>query len=152
MASVLFMRIGSVHHHTPNVLDECAKCFRTMQATIAKYSGMMARFNVDDKGTIMLAAFGPPPAQHEDDAVRAVRVRLRSSPTPTPTLTPTLTRCARCAAASTSSRSKSVRGMTYAWASPRVTSMRGRWATASGASAPSLALTLALALTLPADH
>jgi hypothetical protein len=28
---------------------------RIMQATIAKYSGMMARFNVDDKGTIMLA-------------------------------------------------------------------------------------------------
>ena len=55
VASVLFMRIGSVHHHTPNVLDECAKCFRIMQATIAKYSGMMARFNVDDKGTIMLA-------------------------------------------------------------------------------------------------
>ena len=41
MASVLFMRIGSVHHHTPNVLDECAKCFRIMQATIAKYSGMV---------------------------------------------------------------------------------------------------------------
>ena len=88
MASVLFMRIGSVHHHTPNVLDECAKCFRTMQATIAKYSGMMARFNVDDKGTIMLAAFGPPPAQHEDDAVRAVRVRLRSSPNPDPNPNP----------------------------------------------------------------
>tara|TARA_B100000795_G_scaffold133748_1_gene99840 strand:+ start:158 stop:313 length:156 start_codon:yes stop_codon:yes gene_type:complete len=49
-------------------------CAWYVQATIAKYSGMMARFNVDDKGTIMLAAFGPPPAQHEDDAVRAVRV------------------------------------------------------------------------------
>ena len=45
---------------------------RIMQATIAKYSGMMARFNVDDKGTIMFAAFGPP-FQHEDDAARANR-------------------------------------------------------------------------------
>ena len=51
-------------------------CAWYVQATIAKYSGMMARFNVDDKGTIMLAAFGPPPAAHEDDAVRAVRCGL----------------------------------------------------------------------------
>ena len=75
VVSIMFMRIKTVSHDTPNVLEECAKCFRLMHETLHQYSGMMARFNVDDKGTIMFAAFGPP-FQHEDDAARAVRCGL----------------------------------------------------------------------------
>ena len=47
-----------------------------MRETLGRFGGMMARFNVDDKGTIMFAAFGPPPAQHEDDAPRATLCSL----------------------------------------------------------------------------
>eukprot|EP00965_Chrysotila_dentata_P195006 6176726-Pleurochrysis_carterae.AAC.2 len=66
------MRIGSVSHATPNVVARTQEVFTLMQGAIARFGGMLARFSVDDKGTVMFAAFGPPPAQHEDDAARAV--------------------------------------------------------------------------------
>ena len=48
-----------------------------MHENLSKFKGMMARFNVDDKGTIMFAAFGPPPTQHDNDPARAVLCGLK---------------------------------------------------------------------------
>ena len=76
VASIVFMRILSINNDTPDVLNKTQHVFAAMHAALVKYRGVMARFNVDDKGTIMFAAFGPPPTAHEDDAVRATLCAL----------------------------------------------------------------------------
>ena len=40
------------------------------------YEGSISKFSVDDKGTVLVAAFGLPPLAHEDDAARAVQAAL----------------------------------------------------------------------------
>ncbi len=49
---------------------------RLVNASVSRYKGMLARVSVDEKGPVVLAAFGLPPQAHEDDAVRAVRTAL----------------------------------------------------------------------------
>lgn len=45
----------------------------TMQHIVFRYEGMVRQFIVDDKGTVLIAAFGVPPFGHEDDAVRGIK-------------------------------------------------------------------------------
>ena len=53
------------------------KVLHLVQEQLYDYQGTMCRMIVDDKGTGILAAFGLPPyAQHENDAVRAVKVAM----------------------------------------------------------------------------
>jgi class 3 adenylate cyclase/tetratricopeptide (TPR) repeat protein len=47
-----------------------------MQAVIARYEGTVRQFIVDDKGSVLIAAFGLPPLAHEDDPTRAVECAL----------------------------------------------------------------------------
>ncbi len=47
-----------------------------MQECIYRYEGSINRLGVDEKGTILLAAFGLPPLVHEDDPVRGIRAAL----------------------------------------------------------------------------
>ena len=53
-----------------------------MHAALVKYRGVMARFNVDDKGTIMFAAFGPPPTDAATWAAYANTARPHVAATP----------------------------------------------------------------------
>jgi len=39
---------------------------------------MIRQFLVDDKGTVLIAAFGVPPLSHEDDPVRGIKGRVES--------------------------------------------------------------------------
>ena len=48
-------RILSISHDTPQLLDKAQVVFALMRETLGRFGGMMARFNVDDKGTIMCA-------------------------------------------------------------------------------------------------
>jgi len=89
LASILFVRILSLSHEQTSsfagpsssagverMVARTQAVFGAIREQIMRYQGMLARFNVDDKGVILFAAFGPPPCQHEDDAVRAVLCAL----------------------------------------------------------------------------
>eukprot|EP00962_Isochrysis_galbana_P023379 scaffold7040_cov45-Isochrysis_galbana.AAC.1 len=72
------LHTAHTHAHTqPYPPSSFFQVFGAIRAEIVRFEGMLARFNVDDKGTILFAAFGPPPYQHEDDAVRAVLCALQ---------------------------------------------------------------------------
>jgi class 3 adenylate cyclase/tetratricopeptide (TPR) repeat protein len=47
-----------------------------VQAVLLQYEGTLQQVLVDDKGIVLVAAFGPPPLAHQDDPVRAVRAAL----------------------------------------------------------------------------
>ena len=47
-----------------------------MQQIIFKYEGMVRQFLADDKGTVLIAAFGLPPYSHDDDQVRGIRTAI----------------------------------------------------------------------------
>jgi hypothetical protein len=48
-----------------------------VQEMIYRYEGTLCRFIVDDKGSGLLAAFGLPPAKHENDPLRAVKAAIK---------------------------------------------------------------------------
>lgn len=45
----------------------------SMQEIVFRSEGMVRQFIVDDKGTVLIAAFGVPPFGHEDDPMRGVK-------------------------------------------------------------------------------
>ncbi len=45
----------------------------SMQHIVFRYEGMVRQFIVDDKGTVLIAAFGVPPFGHEDDPGRGIK-------------------------------------------------------------------------------
>lgn len=47
-----------------------------MQTAVYQYQGTIRQFIVDDKGTVLIAAFGLPPLGHEDDALRAIKASM----------------------------------------------------------------------------
>jgi hypothetical protein len=53
-----------------------AEAIQGVQTMLYKYEGTLCRFIVDDKGSGLLAAFGLPPAKHENDPLRAVKAAL----------------------------------------------------------------------------
>jgi class 3 adenylate cyclase/tetratricopeptide (TPR) repeat protein len=52
-------------------LDRMQACVHAFQAVMQRYEGT-AKLDVDEKGVLLLGAFGLPPLAHEDDAERAV--------------------------------------------------------------------------------
>jgi class 3 adenylate cyclase/tetratricopeptide (TPR) repeat protein len=50
--------------------------FVGMQAILNRFEGTVRQFILDDKGSVLIAAFGLPPLAHEDDAVRAVEASM----------------------------------------------------------------------------
>lgn len=70
--AVLFIKVIGLHYNESGSLDELQQTMKIMQDVIYRYEGSINRFSVDEKGTIMLAAFGLPPLSHEDDPLRCV--------------------------------------------------------------------------------
>eukprot|EP01094_Clydonella_sp_ATCC50884_P020498 TRINITY_DN4269_c0_g1_i7.p1 TRINITY_DN4269_c0_g1~~TRINITY_DN4269_c0_g1_i7.p1 ORF type:complete len:1194 (-),score=265.90 TRINITY_DN4269_c0_g1_i7:206-3700(-) len=52
------------------------RALRAMQTAIFRYEGMIRQILVDDKGTVLIGAFGVPPLSHSDDALRGTRAAL----------------------------------------------------------------------------
>ncbi|GIW70500.1 MAG: adenylate/guanylate cyclase domain-containing protein [Planctomycetota bacterium] len=74
--SVAFVRPGGLDYDSPEVLERLQCAMEITLQALARYEGMLRQLVVDDKGTVLVAAFGLPPYTHEDDAVRAVRTAL----------------------------------------------------------------------------
>ncbi|MBM7112330.1 AAA family ATPase [Archangium primigenium] len=74
--TVLFINLGgpalAAGHH-PAELQHTS---RILQAILFRHGGSAHQMVVDDKGVVMVAAFGLPLLSHEDDAVRAVLATL----------------------------------------------------------------------------
>jgi class 3 adenylate cyclase len=71
--TTVFIRITGFDYEREDSLTKAHQFMRRLQSIIYYYEGSLNRLNVDDKGTIMLAAFGLSPLSHEDDALRAIR-------------------------------------------------------------------------------
>lgn len=69
--TVLFIRI--LEWHTAELpIEQVHHVMRKVQDCLYRYEGAINRFGIEEKGTVILAAFGLPPLDHVDDALRAM--------------------------------------------------------------------------------
>jgi class 3 adenylate cyclase/tetratricopeptide (TPR) repeat protein len=74
--TVMFINLGERALAAGQQPEELQRALRTLQAVLFRYEGSANQVVVDDKGVVVVAAFGLPPLSHEDDAARAVRTAL----------------------------------------------------------------------------
>jgi class 3 adenylate cyclase len=73
---VLFAGISGLDFDDPHAGERACVLIARLQEALHELRGYFHQFLVDDKGTVLVAAFGVPPFAHEDDAVRALRFGL----------------------------------------------------------------------------
>ena len=73
--TVIFVNLTSLTYDPSQEIDLEAinEMLCSMQKIVYRYEGMIRQFIVDDKGTVLIAAFGVPPFGHEDDPVRGIK-------------------------------------------------------------------------------
>jgi class 3 adenylate cyclase/tetratricopeptide (TPR) repeat protein len=71
--TVLFLNVRGLEHGD---LDGIQQAVAAVQRVVNRHGGTINKLLVDDKGTVVVVAFGLPPRVHEDDAGRAVRAGL----------------------------------------------------------------------------
>lgn len=69
--TVMFIRILDWQTHLLP-LERVHRVMRTVQDGLYRHEGAINRFGIEEKGTVILAAFGLPPLDHTDDALRAL--------------------------------------------------------------------------------
>ncbi|MFL5354149.1 AAA family ATPase [Archangium sp.] len=74
--TVMFINLGERELAAGQRPEELQRALRTVQAVLFRYEGSVNQVVVDDKGVVVVAAFGLPPLSHEDDPARAVRTAL----------------------------------------------------------------------------
>lgn len=76
VVSILFIKVGSSNMKALSDIDKVQEIMEVVQRCIYTYEGSINRFGVDDKGVVILTAFGLPPLIHVDDAERALKAAL----------------------------------------------------------------------------
>ncbi|MCS7204549.1 MAG: adenylate/guanylate cyclase domain-containing protein [Leptospiraceae bacterium] len=74
--TILFIRVGSNRMKVLSKIDKVQEIMKTIQYCIYDQEGSINRFGVDDKGVILLTAFGLPPLIHPNDPERAILASL----------------------------------------------------------------------------
>src|SRR3989442_4002583 len=74
--TALFVGLPGLDYAAPTVLDQLQAATSALQVVLDRFEGTVLRLAADDKGTVLLAAFGLPPWAHEDGAARAARAAL----------------------------------------------------------------------------
>jgi hypothetical protein len=76
--TVLFVNIDVKYEAQDDVATAKTLQFAVvgMQAVLSKFEGTVRQFIIDDKGGVLIAAFGLPPMSHEDDPQRAVEAAM----------------------------------------------------------------------------
>ena len=74
--TVMFINLGTSDFAAGQRPEELQRALRTIQAVLFRYEGSANQVVVDDKGVVVVAAFGLPPLSHEDDPSRAVQTAL----------------------------------------------------------------------------
>ena len=75
VVTVLFVKLNS-EIQSSSMNEFCKKLQEflvIMQTEIFRFDGMVRQFLADDKGTVLIAAFGLPPSSHLDGGLRAIR-------------------------------------------------------------------------------
>jgi class 3 adenylate cyclase/tetratricopeptide (TPR) repeat protein len=72
-ATVLFIHLSDFSAAEAAVLERVQPALQAMQTVVYQYEGTIQKLIFDDKGGVLVAAFGLPPFAHEDDAVRGVQ-------------------------------------------------------------------------------
>jgi class 3 adenylate cyclase len=73
LITVIFVKVSGFQFTSSTPVENVQKIMSLMQRCLYRYEGSINRFGVDEKGAILLAAFGLPPLIHEDDAVRGIK-------------------------------------------------------------------------------
>ncbi|NJL34761.1 MAG: adenylate/guanylate cyclase domain-containing protein, partial [Chloroflexaceae bacterium] len=71
--TVIFLCIDGLNYLAHDALEQVQLVMHTLQAALYHYEGSVNQFIVDDKGTVLVAAFGLPPLTHQHDAMLAVQ-------------------------------------------------------------------------------
>lgn len=74
--TVVFVHLRGLDPAAADFLAHTQAAFRAIQTTVGQLEGSIDKLAQDDKGLVVLAAFGLPPRAHEDDPVRGVRAAL----------------------------------------------------------------------------
>lgn len=74
--AVLFAGLPEMDPDDPDSLQKMQKVVTAAQEVVYRYDGSINKIAVDEKGAILVTAFGLPPLSHEDDPARAVKAAL----------------------------------------------------------------------------
>ena len=75
--AVLFMELGGLAAcDGDDALTRLQAAAAASESVIARHEGTVAKLLVDDKGLVLVAAFGLPPLSHQDDPARALEAAL----------------------------------------------------------------------------
>lgn len=77
--SILFVLLPAIDEANPAWLSELHEAVLTCQRVIGGWEGTLTEVTADDKGLVVVAAWGLPPLSHEDDATRATEAALAIS-------------------------------------------------------------------------
>jgi class 3 adenylate cyclase len=72
--SVIFVNLALTY--SPEQINLMQEAVRMMQEAVYSFEGTIRQFIIDDKGSVLIAAFGLPPLSHEDDPARATRAAM----------------------------------------------------------------------------
>lgn len=75
--SVIFLKVINFDSEKTYDIEYVNNVMQIMQRCLYQFEGSINRFGLDDKGAVLLAAFGLPPLLHDDDPVRAVKAAFK---------------------------------------------------------------------------
>ena len=74
--TVLFMKVKTLDYTRHDVAQEGQKVFQCVVRGIQRFHALLCRFNIDDKGAVFFACFGPNPFHHDNDALRGIQLAV----------------------------------------------------------------------------
>jgi len=74
--TIVFVKVTGLNYAAPDALEQIQAVMYALQNVLYQYEGSVNQFIADDKGTIMVMAFGLPPLTHEDDPARGLQAAL----------------------------------------------------------------------------
>eukprot|EP00002_Diphylleia_rotans_P020512 TRINITY_DN3977_c0_g2_i1.p1 TRINITY_DN3977_c0_g2~~TRINITY_DN3977_c0_g2_i1.p1 ORF type:complete len:1218 (-),score=264.70 TRINITY_DN3977_c0_g2_i1:2201-5854(-) len=76
--TIIFVRLSGLNYDNPSSsVVRLQHAMTIIQTSLADFEGVLSRLQIDDKGTIVKAAFGLPPRSHEDDPARALLASMQ---------------------------------------------------------------------------
>lgn len=75
--SILFVNVRDLDLAAGDAVPAVQEMVEAVQRALAELEGAFQQLVVDDKGTVVVAAFGLPPLSHEDDGARAALAALQ---------------------------------------------------------------------------
>ena len=75
--SVIFLKVLGLSFNKSYDIEYVNHIMQIMQRCLYQFKGSINRFGFDDKGAVLLAAFGLPPLVHDNDPFRAVKAAMK---------------------------------------------------------------------------